>query len=70
MIWYIISGIAFAAAVALLVVMRIRDRRYIKRLASETMSETVREELFEEKRLIYERRDKFAKALEDAKKGS
>lgn len=68
MFWYILSVIAFAAAVVLLVVARVRDTRYIKRLASETMSETVREELEEEKREIYEHRDKFAKALEDAKK--
>lgn len=68
MIWYVISGIALAAALALLVVMRVREGRYLKKPTSMTMGETVREELEEEKRLAYERRDKFAKALEDAKK--
>lgn len=67
MIWYIISAIAFSAAVVLLVTARVREGRYLKKKASETMRQPVLNELEEEDRVIYERRKKFEQALKSAK---
>lgn len=68
MIWYIIALITFFAAAALLIMSRIRDRRYLRMRASQAMDPAVWEELEEERGAAYARRDRFREALEEAQK--
>ena len=69
MVWYVISAVAFLAAVAMVVVTYVRDRRYLKMKASQAMDPRVYEELEEEEREARARRERFKGALEEAKKG-
>lgn len=68
MIWYIISAIAFATALAILVITYIRDRRYVRLKASQAMDPAVLEELDQEREEAFARRDKFKEALKGAEK--
>lgn len=66
MIWYVIATMAFAAAMALLVLTRLRDRRYEKLKTSEAMSPALKEEIEKERGEALERREKFQGALKEA----
>lgn len=66
MVWYIISSIAIATALALLILTRIRDRRFERMKASETMRHVVFRELKDEEDAAHVRRDKFRAALGEA----
>jgi len=72
MVWYIISAIAFAASVAILVITHIRDRRYLRLKASQAMDPAVLEELEQEREDALKRRKRFQEALKGAEeeKGS
>ncbi len=66
MIWYIIAGISFAAALALLIWTRLQDRRYLRSKTSDAMRPDIREELEQERTEAYERRERFHRALSEA----
>lgn len=68
MIWYLIAIVTFLAAVLLLVLTHLRERRYLRMKASQAMDPAVWEELEEEREAAYARRDRFRAALEDAQK--
>ncbi len=67
MAWYIISAILFLIAIGLLVVTRIRDRRYERMRTSEAMRAEIWEEIEEEREAIETRQAHFRQALEQAK---
>lgn len=66
MIWYIISVIAFAAAIGLLVYTRMRDRRYEELKTSQAMGRELWSEIEEERQASLARRDKFQSAVKEA----
>lgn len=68
MIWYFIALVAFLAAVVLLVLNYLRERRYLHMRTSQAMDPAVWEELEEERDAAYTRRDRFREALEEAQK--
>ena len=69
MVWYVISAVAFLAAVAMVVVTYVRDRRYLRMKVSQAMDPRVYEELEEEEKEAMARRDRFRGALKEAEKG-
>ena len=66
MIWYVIAGIATAAAVALLIFNFIRERRYERLRTSQAMSRELWAEIEEERQASLARREHFQKALHEA----
>lgn len=66
MVWYLLSMGAFAVAISLLVVTRIRDRRFERLAASRTMRPEVMEELQEETSAAHARRERFRAAIQKA----
>ena len=66
MAWYIIAGVLFAVAIALLIVQRIRDRRYLTRKTSQTMGDRLWKEVQDEREASKERRQKFRSAMKRA----
>ena len=69
MIWYVISALAFAVLIALLLFTRIRDGRYLKQKASEAMKAELFSELNDERIAREGKQKKFRKALDDASRG-
>ena len=67
MIWYVIAGIAAATAVALLIWNYRRDRRYERQKTSQAMSRELWAEIEEEREAALARRERFRKALLDAR---
>lgn len=66
MIWYAIALALFVLAVALLAAVRIRDRRYERKRASEAMRPELMSEIEEERAAIEARHEKFRRALKEA----
>lgn len=66
MFWYVVSGLAFAFAIALLVLTRVRDRRYEHKKTSAAMSAELWTEIEEERNAAIERREKFKSSLKKA----
>ncbi|MFA4972012.1 MAG: hypothetical protein WC683_05315 [bacterium] len=68
MVWYVIAGIAATAALGLLVVTFVRDRRYMKKKTSEAMSRELWTEIEEEREDGRQRQEKWQRALGEARK--
>jgi LPS O-antigen subunit length determinant protein (WzzB/FepE family) len=67
MFWIIFGTIVFALAIAGLVYVYVRDRRYEKRSVVETMSRPLWDEIAQEREQNLEKAKKFREALENAK---
>jgi len=65
--WTIIGIITFAAMVGFLVFFYLRDRKFEKKLTSETMSDRMWDEIAGEKEESLAKAKKFREALERAK---
>lgn len=68
MAWYIIGGVLFLIALGLLAFNYLRERRYLKKKTSESMSTETWEEIEAEREASRERQKKFHEALEEAQK--
>ena len=68
MFWYIFSSLITTAAIALVVYIYIKDRRYEQSKVSHTMSPEVWQELDQELKESRDRQAKFQKELEKAQK--
>jgi hypothetical protein len=68
MVWYVIAGIAFVVALALLVFNFVRDRRYMGKRTSQAMSRDLWDEIEQERAEALERKERFEKELEEAGK--
>lgn len=70
MVWYIIAAILFCVALVLMLYIYVRDKRYLKKKTSSTMSENLWNEIQEEREASKQRRDKFRAALHEAEKST
>lgn len=68
MAWYIIGSILLLIALGLLIFNYVRERRYLKKKASEAMRTEMWEEIESEREASRERQKKFHEALEEAEK--
>ncbi len=67
MVWYVIGGIATAAALGVLIYTYLRDRRYLKLPTSRAMSRELWGEIEQEHEEARARRERFQQAIERAK---
>lgn len=66
--WYLLAFVITFVLIATVVSNYLRDRRYLKRKASEVMRDVVRKELEAEEDAAKEKHQKFREALERVKR--